>query len=432
MRLTNRFFHLVALALLLVGATTAEAGSSGAIFTTNYNGTFVNGNVYDFKEDVYLNGGPQANKPCTKPGLPDGLYVFQVTDPSGKELLSMDLEADRKVRVWGGVIVEDPMVAIKLQGKGRPAGGGGRKLGELEEYFVEQLSQGDTFVFAGDVLRFEGLREDAAYVTRASDPEAEIPSYNGGKFPLSTFLAQRVREMVSNPRQWEFLPGPVGEWLAVQEARIVAGPPIFLKVAPDLGEGEPDQSRLCDRCEMVGRRAEVMAVGDASERNAVAPRALDRFLDRQGTGRKGQTARSVHEASRAVLFHDLRLRFPVDAVLPQVLRIQRNARQPVPGQPLGLGGDQCLRRRLRRRIRRSRALQRPSRQRCYLFDRALHVDETPAPAIIVARDRILFNRAWCRIAAPLRPTSPPRHDRTRRTRRAYFPTESRPAPRISA
>jgi dihydroorotate dehydrogenase len=28
---------------------------------------------------------------------------------------------------------------------------------------------------------------------------------------------------------------------AVQEARIVGGPPIFLKVAPDLGEGEPDQ-----------------------------------------------------------------------------------------------------------------------------------------------------------------------------------------------
>ena len=114
MRLTNRFFHLVALALLLVGATTAEAGSSGAIFTTNYNGTFVNGNVYDFKEDVYLNGGPQANKPCTKPGLPDGLYVFQVTDPSGKELLSTDLEADRKVRVWGGVIVEDPITAHQL------------------------------------------------------------------------------------------------------------------------------------------------------------------------------------------------------------------------------------------------------------------------------------------------------------------------------
>jgi ATP-dependent Lhr-like helicase len=127
----------------------------------------------------------------------------------------------QQYRLNVGVIVEDPMVAIKMQGKGRPAGGGGRKLGELEEYFVEQLSQGDTFVFAGEVVRFEGLREDAAYVTRTTDPNAKIPSYNGGKFPLSTFLASRVREIVSNPKVWADLPAPVQEWLAIQEARSV-------------------------------------------------------------------------------------------------------------------------------------------------------------------------------------------------------------------
>jgi ATP-dependent Lhr-like helicase len=118
-----------------------------------------------------------------------------------------------------GVIVEDPMIDIRLQSRGKPAGVGGRRLGKLEEYFIEQLSVGDTFVFAGDVLRFEGLREDAAYVTRTNDPEAEIPSYNGGKFPLSTFLAQRVREMVSAPERWHVLPEPVQEWLKIQEWR---------------------------------------------------------------------------------------------------------------------------------------------------------------------------------------------------------------------
>jgi ATP-dependent Lhr-like helicase len=120
-----------------------------------------------------------------------------------------------------GVIVEDPMIDIRLQSRGKPAGAGGRRLGQLEEYFIEQLSPGDTFVFAGDVLRFEGLREDAAYVTRTNDPEAEIPSYNGGKFPLSTFLAQRVREMVSAPERWHVLPEPVQEWLKIQEWRSV-------------------------------------------------------------------------------------------------------------------------------------------------------------------------------------------------------------------
>jgi ATP-dependent Lhr-like helicase len=124
-------------------------------------------------------------------------------------------------RLNAGVIVEDPMVEVRLMSKGRPAGAGGRRLGQLEEYFIEQLSVGDTFVFSGAVLRFEGLREDAAYVTRSNDPEAEIPSYNGGKFPLSTFLAQRVREMVSAPARWAQLPEPVQEWLKIQEWRSV-------------------------------------------------------------------------------------------------------------------------------------------------------------------------------------------------------------------
>ena len=124
-----------------------------------------------------------------------------------------------------GVIVEDPMVEIRLQSRGKPTGAGGRRLGQLEEYFVEQLSAGDTFVFAGDVLRFEGLREDAAYVTRTHDPEAQVPSYNGGKFPLSTFLAQRVREMVSAPDRWHVLPDPVQEWLKIQEWRSVIPKP---------------------------------------------------------------------------------------------------------------------------------------------------------------------------------------------------------------
>ncbi|HEY2835273.1 MAG TPA: ligase-associated DNA damage response DEXH box helicase [Rhizomicrobium sp.] len=124
-----------------------------------------------------------------------------------------------------GVIVEDPMVDIRLQSRGKPTGAGGRRLGQLEEYFVEQLSAGDTFVFAGDVLRFEGLREDGAYVTRTNDAEAQVPSYNGGKFPLSTFLAQRVREMVSAPERWHVLPDPVQEWLKIQEWRSVIPQP---------------------------------------------------------------------------------------------------------------------------------------------------------------------------------------------------------------
>ena len=131
----------------------------------------------------------------------------------------------QQYRMNVGVIVEEPMVEIRLQAKGRPTGAGGRVLGQLEEYFVEQLTPGDTFVFTGHVLRFEGMREDGAYVSKTHEAEAQIPSYNGGKFPLSTFLAQRVREMVSKPEVWDTLPNPVGEWLRMQELRSVIPKP---------------------------------------------------------------------------------------------------------------------------------------------------------------------------------------------------------------
>ncbi len=151
-------------------------------------------------------------------------YARLRKNPEGKFRLAHPRLA-QTYRLNAGVIVEDPMVEVRLQSRGKPTGAGGRRLGQLEEYFIEQLSAGDTFVFAGEVLRFEGLREDAAYVTRSNDPEAEIPSYNGGKFPLSTFLAQRVREMVSNPKAWAGLPEPVQEWLRIQEWRSLVPKP---------------------------------------------------------------------------------------------------------------------------------------------------------------------------------------------------------------
>ena len=82
-------------AVALASATAAAAAPpttplSGAIFTTDETGVPVNLNIYDQKEDVYLNGGPGINAPDDAAGLPSGTYSFQVTDPSGKTLLSTD------------------------------------------------------------------------------------------------------------------------------------------------------------------------------------------------------------------------------------------------------------------------------------------------------------------------------------------------------
>ena len=105
MRAHFRAIGFGALSVFLV-AYPAAAGMSGAIFTTKQDGYFVNGNVYDAAEEVYLNGGPRANQSCTAAGLPDGPYYFQVTDPPGKVLISGDDIDQRKVRVENGLIVE--------------------------------------------------------------------------------------------------------------------------------------------------------------------------------------------------------------------------------------------------------------------------------------------------------------------------------------
>jgi hypothetical protein len=87
---------------LIVGGVLA-AGPTGAIFTTTPDGSIVNENVcYESKLEVYLDGVPRPNAPQTAAGLDDGWYVFQVTDPSGKYLLSMDPSKCRVVEVVGG------------------------------------------------------------------------------------------------------------------------------------------------------------------------------------------------------------------------------------------------------------------------------------------------------------------------------------------
>ena len=76
----------------------------GAIFTTLADGSVVNGNIFDDKCDVYLDGGPGINAPAGAASLPDGDYYFQVTDPSGKVLLSTDPVENRQFNVSGGLI----------------------------------------------------------------------------------------------------------------------------------------------------------------------------------------------------------------------------------------------------------------------------------------------------------------------------------------
>ena len=73
----------------------------------------------------------------------------------------------------------------------------------------------------GGELRFEGLDEFGALASRSNDREPMVPSYQGGKFPLSTFLADRVRRILFDRDNWKKLPDQVREWIEVQERKSI-------------------------------------------------------------------------------------------------------------------------------------------------------------------------------------------------------------------
>jgi len=129
----------------------------------------------------------------------------------------------QQYRLNVGTIVEMPELNVRYVRQGRGlAGQGGRILGKVEEYFAETLRPGDNFLFAGKVLCFEGIRENECVVSAGGGrAQVIVPSYAGGKFPLSTYLADQVRAMLADPGRWQALPEQVADWLRLQKERSV-------------------------------------------------------------------------------------------------------------------------------------------------------------------------------------------------------------------
>jgi len=110
-----------------------------------------------------------------------------------------------------GTIVETEMLTVRFRR--------GPVLGKIEEHFIQALVPGDTFAFAGRILAFEGVHEMSAIVSRAKDSDPRVPAYAGGRLPLTTELADRVRGILADPQAWATLPPQVREWLEIQRWR---------------------------------------------------------------------------------------------------------------------------------------------------------------------------------------------------------------------
>jgi ATP-dependent Lhr-like helicase len=113
-------------------------------------------------------------------------------------------------RLNAGIIVEATMLTVRFKN--------GRSVGKVEESFAATLSPRDTFFFAGMSLEVERM-DTEDLVVRATTRPARIPTYGGARMPISTNLADRVRDFLASPGEWARFPADVREWLEAQRYR---------------------------------------------------------------------------------------------------------------------------------------------------------------------------------------------------------------------
>lgn len=87
-----------------------------------------------------------------------------------------------------GAIVSDAMLKVKFISGGY--------IGMIEEYFISKLKKEEKFILAGRVLEVAMVKDMTVYV-RLSKGKALVPSYLGGRLPLSSNLSTFLREKLS-------------------------------------------------------------------------------------------------------------------------------------------------------------------------------------------------------------------------------------------
>lgn len=117
---------------------------------------------------------------------PDDQGIFRVPDRG----------IARRHRLAIGTIVSDAAMQVKYLSGG--------KIGTVEESFVARLRKGDCFVFAGRLLEFVRVHEMVAFVKKAQKTKGTVPSWQGGKMPLSTEMADAVLALMQRAQQGDY------------------------------------------------------------------------------------------------------------------------------------------------------------------------------------------------------------------------------------
>ena len=89
-------------------------------------------------------------------------------------------------RLHIGTIVSDPMLKVRFMGGGY--------IGMIEEYFISRLQAGDVFTLAGRTLEFIMIKDMTVLVKKSSAKRSIVPSWQGGRMPLSANLGIMLRK----------------------------------------------------------------------------------------------------------------------------------------------------------------------------------------------------------------------------------------------
>ncbi len=88
-------------------------------------------------------------------------------------------------RMHIGTIVGDALMRVKFMGGGF--------VGTIEESFISRLLPGDSFILAGRKLALVAVKDMVAYVRKSDAKSAIVPSWQGGRLPLSANLGEVLR-----------------------------------------------------------------------------------------------------------------------------------------------------------------------------------------------------------------------------------------------
>ncbi len=91
-------------------------------------------------------------------------------------------------RLHIGTIVSESMMKVRFLSGGY--------VGVIEEWFISRLDPGDVFTLAGRNLEFVMTKEMTAYVRKSNSKKSIVPSWQGGRMPLSANLGKKLRETI--------------------------------------------------------------------------------------------------------------------------------------------------------------------------------------------------------------------------------------------